>query len=87
MLLTMTCEKSVRPWYGKPEFHLRSSHTKDSKNGTDAVLLCTQHYKVRIKVKVEQIPFEMFVKVLGSLNKFPDFFRMATFIDSTHMEL
>ena len=22
-----------------------------------------------------------------SLNKFPDFFRMATFIDSTHMKL
>ena len=23
----------------------------------------------------------------GSLNKFPDFFRMGTFIDSTHMNL
>ena len=23
----------------------------------------------------------------GSLNKFPDFFHMATFIDSTHMKL
>ena len=23
----------------------------------------------------------------GSLNKFPDFFRMGTFIDSTHMKL
>ena len=26
-------------------------------------------------------------KVQGSLNKFPDFFRMGTFIDSTPMEL
>ena len=26
-------------------------------------------------------------KVRGSLNKFPDFFRMGTFIDSTHMKL
>ena len=25
--------------------------------------------------------------IQGSLNKFPDFFRMATFIDSTHMKL
>ena len=25
--------------------------------------------------------------IRGSLNKFPDFFRMATFIDSTHMKL
>ena len=25
--------------------------------------------------------------VLGSLNKFPDFFRMGTFIDNTHMKL
>ena len=25
--------------------------------------------------------------VCGSLNKFPDFFRMGTFIDSTHMKL
>ena len=26
-------------------------------------------------------------KVRGSLNKFPDFFYMGTFIDSTHMKL
>ena len=25
--------------------------------------------------------------VQGSLNKFPDFFRMGAFIDSTHMKL
>ena len=25
--------------------------------------------------------------IRGSLNKFPDFFRMGTFIDSTHMKL
>ena len=25
--------------------------------------------------------------IRGSLNKFPDFFRMDTFIDSTHMKL
>ena len=30
----------------------------------------------------------MYLFVLrGSLNKFPDFVRMATFIDSTHMKL
>ena len=27
------------------------------------------------------------VYIRGSLNKFPDFFRMGTFIDSTHMKL
>ena len=27
------------------------------------------------------------IKVQESLNKFPDFFRMGTFIDSTHMKL
>ena len=26
-------------------------------------------------------------EIRGSLNKFPDFFRMGTFIDSTHMKL
>ena len=26
-------------------------------------------------------------EVQGLLNKFPDFFRMGTFIDSTHMKL
>ena len=26
-------------------------------------------------------------KIRGSLNKFPDFFHMGTFIDSTHMKL
>ena len=40
------------PGPGRPGFNPRSSHTKDSKNG--ASLLNTQHYKVRIKGKVEQ---------------------------------
>ena len=31
--------------------------------------------------------FNWFKDVRGSLNKFPDFFRMGTFIDSTHMNL
>ena len=31
--------------------------------------------------------YETIVVVQGSLNKFPDFFRMGTFIDSTHMKL
>ena len=39
---------------GQPESNLRSSHTKDSKNGIDASLLNTQHYKLWIKSKREQ---------------------------------
>ena len=31
--------------------------------------------------------FFTFKKFRGSLNKFPDFFRMGTFSDSTHMKL
>ena len=27
------------------------------------------------------------IYIRGSLNKFPDFFRMGTFIDSTHMKI
>ena len=45
---------SVRQWPGRPGFNPRSSHTKDSKMVLDASLLNTQHYKVRIKGKVEQ---------------------------------
>ena len=29
----------------------------------------------------------IYIYTRGSLNKFPDFFRMGTFIDSTHMKL
>ena len=43
---------SVRQWSGRPGFNPKSSHTKDSKNGIDAALLSTQHYKVRIKGKL-----------------------------------
>ena len=28
----------------------------------------------------------IYIYIRGSLNKFPDFFRMGTFIDSTHMK-
>ena len=44
----------VRQWPGRPGFNPRSSHTKDSKMVLDDSLLNTQHYKVRIKGKVEQ---------------------------------
>ena len=37
------------------EFNPRSCHTKDSKMVLDAALLNTQHYKVRIKGKGEQL--------------------------------
>ena len=37
--------KGFNPW---------SDHSKDSKMVLDAALLSTQHYKVRIKGKVEQ---------------------------------
>ena len=47
-------EQSVRQWPGRQGFNLRSSPTKDSKMVLDAALLSTQHYKVRIKGKVEQ---------------------------------
>ena len=34
---------------------------------------------------VEEISLRL--QVQGAYDKFPDFFRMATFIDSTHMKL
>ena len=42
---------SVRQWSRRLGFNPGSSHTKDSKKAT---LLNTQHFKVRIKGKVEQ---------------------------------
>ena len=45
---------SVHSWSRRPGFNPRLSHTKDSKMVLDATLLNTQHYKVRIKGKVEQ---------------------------------
>ena len=46
-------ELSARQLSGRPGFNPGSSHIKDSKNGTQCGLN-TQHYKVRIKDKVEQ---------------------------------
>ena len=42
---------SVSKW---PGFNLTSIYTKESKMVLDAALLKTQHYKVRIKGKVER---------------------------------
>ena len=41
-------------WLGRPGFNSRSSNTKDSKMVLDATLFNTQHYKLKIKGKVEQ---------------------------------
>ena len=46
--------ESFRPRSGIPEFNHRSSHTKDWKIVLDAALLSTQHYKVKIKGKLEK---------------------------------
>ena len=32
-------------------------------------------------------PIQTYFKLRGAYDKFPDFFRMSTFIDSTHMKL
>ena len=45
---------SVHHWYGRPGFNPRSSHTKTQKMVLDTSMLNTQHFKVRIKGKVEQ---------------------------------
>ena len=47
-------EYCVRQWSGRPEFNPWSSHAKDSKMVLHAALLSTQHYKMKIKGKVEQ---------------------------------
>ena len=40
-----------------------------------------------LKDKNQQATFRKLRQIIrGSLNKFPDFFRMGTFIDSTHMK-
>ena len=52
-------------------FNPWSSHTKDSKIVLDATLLSIQHYKVKIKGKVEQFrersstPLDLFVVAIG----------------------
>ena len=43
--------------------------------------------KPKYLVKNNNFAFIIAWVVRGSLNKFPDFFRMGTFIDSTHMKL
>ena len=39
--------------FGRPGFNPRSHHTKNPKMVLDTALLSTQHYKVRINVKVQ----------------------------------
>ena len=51
-----TNQYSVHQWSWRLGFNPRSSYTKDSKIVLDAALLNTQHYKVRIKVKVRESP-------------------------------
>ena len=48
------CGLTVCKWHWRQGFNPRQSHTKDSKMVLDSALLNTQHYKVRIKDKVEQ---------------------------------
>ena len=47
----------------------------------------TNEHSKQFKNKVSDELFAFKSYVRGSLNKFPDFFRMGTFIDNTHMKL
>ena len=40
-----------------------------------------------MKDKTKKAVKKYFEYIRGSLNKFPDFFRLGTFIDSSHMKL
>ena len=62
----------MRTWYRK-SFH--SLYDKKSKN-----LKCEYYNNQRYY-------FVYINKLRGAYDKFPDFFRMGTFIDSTHMKL
>ena len=48
-------------------------------------LLLDAHVVVIVDALADQLKIGDYIR--GSLNKFPDFFRMGTFIDSTHMKL
>ena len=48
---------------------------------------CMKYSSLRLSNPISYILCVKDFYVLGSLNKFPDFFRMGTFIDSTHMKL
>ena len=60
---------------GFPGTHVRRLLT-DKSNRADQYESCWLYIYIYI-----------YIYIRGSLNKFPDFFRMGTFIDSTHMKL
>ena len=49
----------------------------------------TQNYKNHLQnFSITEISYTIILLLIQvSLNKFPDFFRMSTFIDSSHMKL
>ena len=64
------------------------------KKAVAAIIMLNKNTKVKVRspdgdTDVFDIVADVLQRgyILGSLNKFPDFFRMGTFIDSTHMKL
>ena len=49
--------------------------------------ICCLFYKNYAVQNLKYLSLTFILSIRGSLNKFPDFFRMGTFIDSTHMKL
>ena len=47
------------------------------------------HIKIQLITICEDVDIEfiLYIYIQGAHNKFPDFFRIGTFIDSTHMKL
>ena len=70
-------------------FHFSNKSVVEHNFGTNYVLRPNFHY-IYIYIYIIILLFSRFngpFVIRGSLNKFPDFFRMGTFIDSTHMKL
>ena len=61
-----------------------NSITKFRLRTTDFIFKKSDAY---YRMMVIDISIVLYICVQGSLNKFPDFFRMGTFIESTHMKL
>ena len=80
--------KIVRDLKNKTRYVHKNRFCTSSNNKTLVWFLCLTTYQPSLVILCQRYPFETEVMLRGSLNKFPDFFfRMGTFIYSTHMKL
>ena len=89
LFICIKMDLALNGWYAiKSKQTNKQAHAFSKRINTKVDVIVKLEFEIAsLEAAVQHFSHYIPLHVRGYLNKFPDFFRMGTFIDSTHMKL